>query len=41
MANIGLSVILCLASVAAGHALAAHLNGGDHRVAQITIEEEG
>jgi CrcB protein len=41
MANIGLSVILCLASVAAGHALASHWNGHDRRVAQIAIEEEG
>jgi CrcB protein len=40
MVNVGLSVILCLASVAAGHALASYLNGGDHRTAQITIGEE-
>jgi CrcB protein len=41
MANVGLSVMLCLASVAAGHALASHLNGGARQVAQIAIEEEG
>ncbi len=41
MANIGLSVILCLASVAAGHALASHWNGHAHRIAQLAIEEEG
>ena len=41
MLNVALSVILCLASVAAGYALASHLNGHAHRVAQIAIEEEG
>jgi CrcB protein len=41
LTNVGLSLILCLASVAAGHALASHLNGGAHRIAQIAIEEEG
>ncbi len=41
LVNVAVSVILCLASVAAGHALAAHWNGHAHRVAQITIEEEG
>jgi len=33
MANVGLSVLLCLAAVAAGHAAAAQLNGGPQRVA--------
>jgi fluoride exporter len=39
--NIGASVILCVASVAAGHLVAAHLNGGAVKVAQVSIEEEG
>jgi CrcB protein len=38
--NVGLSVVLCLAAVALGHVLAAHLNGGSAQVAQTTIEEE-
>lgn len=38
--NIVLSVALCLCSVAAGHYLAAHFNGGASQVAQIAIEEE-
>lgn len=38
--NIALSVLLCLAAVAAGHALAAQFNSGAQRVAQNTIEEE-
>ena len=33
-------VFLCLAAVAIGHLLGAHLNGGDVSIAQITIEEE-
>ena len=41
MVNIGLSVLLCLGSVALGHAVAAQLNGGAVQVAQIAIEEEG
>lgn len=40
MANAALSVLLCLASVAAGHAWAARLNGGAQQVAQIPAEEE-
>ena len=40
MANIGLSVALCLASVAAGHLLAAQLNGGAVQIAQSRGEEE-
>jgi CrcB protein len=38
--NIALSVLLCLAAVAVGHALAAQLNSGARAVAQNTIEEE-
>jgi fluoride exporter len=39
-ANILLSVILCIAAVAAGHILGARLNGGAQQIAQIAIEEE-
>ena len=39
--NIVASVALCVAAVAIGHALAYRLNGGDPRIAQIAIEEEG
>lgn len=39
--NIVASVALCVAAVAIGHALAYSLNGGDPRIAQIAIEEEG
>ena len=35
------SVLLCLAGVALGHALAAQMNGGAVAVAQAAIEEEG
>jgi CrcB protein len=38
--NVALSVLLCLAAVAAGHALAAHFNDGSRAVAQQSIEEE-
>jgi CrcB protein len=38
--NIAASVVLCIAAVAAGHALGAHLNGGAREIAQILIEEE-
>lgn len=38
--NVGLSVSLCLISVAAGHYAAAALNGGAVQVAQTAIEEE-
>ena len=38
--NVALSVLLCLAAVAAGHILAAHLNGGAEAVAQTATEEE-
>ena len=40
LANIGISVALCLASVAAGHLLAAQLNGGAVQIAQTISEEE-
>ena len=40
MANVLLSVTLCLAAVAAGHYLAACLNGEARDIAQIPIEEE-
>jgi fluoride exporter len=39
-ANAVLSVVLCLAAVAAGHAIASHLNGGAREVAQSAMEEE-
>jgi CrcB protein len=38
--NIGLSVLLCVLAVAAGHFLAAHFNRGAAQIAQIRIEEE-
>jgi len=38
--NVGISVLLCLASVAIGHTAAAALNGGAVQVAQNEIEEE-
>ncbi len=40
LANVGVSVLLCLASVAAGHHAAAELNGGAVQVAQTQAEEE-
>jgi len=40
LANAALSVLLCLGAVAAGHASAAHLNGGARQVAENIIEEE-
>jgi CrcB protein len=39
--NIAASVVLCIAAVAAGHLLAAHLNRGASSIAQSAIEEEG
>jgi CrcB protein len=39
-ANIALSVLLCLAAVAIGHAVASRLNGGRTEIAQIQMEEE-
>ncbi len=38
--NIVLSVVLCVLAVAAGHLIAARLNGGAVQVAQASIEEE-
>ena len=38
--NVTASVLLCIGSVAMGHTLASHLNGGAQRVAQNIIEEE-
>lgn len=38
--NVGGSVILCIAAVAAGHLLAAQMNGGAERVAQLAVEED-
>ncbi len=40
LVNIGVSVMLCLASVALGHMLAASLNGGAVSIAQTVVEEE-
>ena len=40
LVNVAASVLLCLGSVAAGHAVASHLNGGARQVAQTAIEEE-
>ena len=40
LVNVGASLALCLAAVAAGHFLAAHLNGGAQSIAQAVIEEE-
>jgi CrcB protein len=39
--NVVASVVLCVAAVAAGHLIAAHLNGGARQIAQIAFEEEG
>lgn len=39
--NIGASVLLCVAAVALGHAIAAHFNGGAVKIAQTILEEEG
>jgi CrcB protein len=39
-ANILLSVTLCVGAVAAGHSLAARLNGGAREIVQTAIEEE-
>jgi fluoride exporter len=38
--NIVLSVVLCVAAVAAGHAVAAHFNDGATKIAQTDIEED-
>lgn len=39
--NVGASVLLCVAAVAVGHALAARLNDGAAPVAQVRTGEEG
>jgi CrcB protein len=39
--NIVGSVLICVTAVAAGHFIAARLNGGASDIAQIAIEEEG
>ena len=38
--NVVASVVLCIAAVAVGHAMAARLNDGATKIAQIQIEEE-
>ena len=38
--NIALSVLLCIAAVAAGHFIAAYFNGGATAIAQTTMEED-
>jgi CrcB protein len=38
--NVVISVVLCVAAVGAGHALAAHYNEGATTIAQIDIEED-
>jgi CrcB protein len=38
--NIFASVLLCVTAVAIGHAIAAKLNGGEPRIAQMVVEEE-
>lgn len=40
LVNVGLSVALCVVAVAIGHAVAARINGGEPRIAQVAIEEE-
>ena len=40
LANVALSVVLCLTAVAIGHSLASRLNGQAKAIAQIAIEEE-
>ena len=40
LVNVLLSVVLCLAAVAAGHLIAARLNGNAKPIAQLAIEEE-
>ena len=40
MINVVVSVVLCVGSVALGHAIAARLNGGAAQIAQIPLEEE-
>lgn len=38
--NIALSVLLCLAAVAIGHVLAAHLNGGGAEIAHVPAPDD-
>ncbi|MFT3731763.1 MAG: fluoride efflux transporter CrcB [Hyphomicrobium sp.] len=38
--NIILSITLCILAVAAGHYIAAYLNGGAEQIAQTTLEED-
>jgi CrcB protein len=40
IANVVLSVLLCISAVALGHLAAARLNDGARQIAQISIEEE-
>ncbi len=40
LANIGLSVLLCLAAVAVGHALASHWNGHARQIVENVVERE-
>jgi len=40
IANVVLSVLLCISAVALGHLAAARLNDGARQIAQIAIEEE-
>ncbi len=40
VANVVLSVVLCIGAVAAGHWIAAQMNGDSQQIAQIEIEEE-
>ena len=37
--NVAVSVVLCVAAVAAGHAIAAQINGGARPIAQAAVEE--
>lgn len=39
-ANVCGSVVLCIAAVALGHLIAAQLNGGAARIAQVAVEED-
>jgi fluoride exporter len=41
VANIMVSVVLCVCAVGIGHLVAAHFNRGAQQIAQIRIEEEG
>ena len=40
LVNVVASVLLCLLAVAAGHLLAARLNGGATAIAQVAVEED-